>query len=324
MWRGPGLLAEHWLPGDRGPDCPAAPWSSEQLDADANTRPPAFRRSGAGSTGGRHRLALGMGLELENEMAERSMPVGATAPGRDFAEAARRALIDAALGAYEDAGLSGLCTEGRWEAAVDAMRSLDLTHVARQGGGGSTAASAGALAAALTRMVAGLTDGRPKYAPVAAEMRMVAQRAGALAAELTGLAERDAIAFDDLSAAYRLPRGSEDLALARAAAIERSVLPATQVPLEIARAAAAVAELAATVAERGNTNAVADAAVAALISESVCRASALTVRVNVVGWRDVSAGAALRDAAMTFADAAARSAARAVVVVERSVDDSHA
>ena len=43
-----------------------------------------------------------------------------------MAEAVRQACIDAALRAYEDAGLSGLCHEGRWEYAVDAMRGVDL------------------------------------------------------------------------------------------------------------------------------------------------------------------------------------------------------
>ena len=42
------------------------------------------------------------------------------------AEAVRQACIAAALRAYEDGGLSGLCQEGRWEYAVDAMRGLKL------------------------------------------------------------------------------------------------------------------------------------------------------------------------------------------------------
>lgn len=43
-----------------------------------------------------------------------------------IAEAVQKACIDAALRAYEDAGLSGLCREGQWECAVDAMRALPL------------------------------------------------------------------------------------------------------------------------------------------------------------------------------------------------------
>jgi hypothetical protein len=46
-----------------------------------------------------------------------------------IAEAVRQACIDAALRAYEDAGCSGLCHEGRWEYAVDAMRGVDLRRL---------------------------------------------------------------------------------------------------------------------------------------------------------------------------------------------------
>ena len=43
-----------------------------------------------------------------------------------MAEAVRQACLAAALQAYDDAGVSGLCHEGRWEYAVDAMRALPL------------------------------------------------------------------------------------------------------------------------------------------------------------------------------------------------------
>ena len=43
-----------------------------------------------------------------------------------IAEAVRQTCLAAALQAYEDAGLSGLCHEGRWEYAVDAIRGLPL------------------------------------------------------------------------------------------------------------------------------------------------------------------------------------------------------
>src|SRR2546426_9367952 len=43
-----------------------------------------------------------------------------------LAEAVRQACVQAALAAYEDAGIRGLCVEGRWEVAVGAIRSLDL------------------------------------------------------------------------------------------------------------------------------------------------------------------------------------------------------
>ena len=45
------------------------------------------------------------------------------------AEVVRQACIEAALAAYEDAGIAGLCAEGRWEAAVSAMQSLDVRRL---------------------------------------------------------------------------------------------------------------------------------------------------------------------------------------------------
>jgi hypothetical protein len=44
-------------------------------------------------------------------------------------ETVRAACLDAALKAYEDAGIRGLCAEGRWEAALASIRHLDLSDV---------------------------------------------------------------------------------------------------------------------------------------------------------------------------------------------------
>lgn len=45
---------------------------------------------------------------------------------RDIAEAVRRACVEAALEAYEDAQIRGLCREGAWEVAIEAVRTLDV------------------------------------------------------------------------------------------------------------------------------------------------------------------------------------------------------
>lgn len=49
-----------------------------------------------------------------------------------IAEAVRTACLEAAVKAHEDAGIQGLCEEGRWEAAVGALQSLDLGKLIRQ------------------------------------------------------------------------------------------------------------------------------------------------------------------------------------------------
>jgi hypothetical protein len=46
-----------------------------------------------------------------------------------LAETVRVACVDAAMLAYEDAGIRGLCAEGRWEAALTAMRQLDVSEL---------------------------------------------------------------------------------------------------------------------------------------------------------------------------------------------------
>ena len=57
---------------------------------------------------------------MTNNVADRS---------KQLAEAVREACIAAALEGYENAGLSGLCHEGRWECAISAMRIVDLESV---------------------------------------------------------------------------------------------------------------------------------------------------------------------------------------------------
>ena len=107
-------------------------------------------------------------------------------------------------------------------------------------------------------------------------------------------------------------KGSPAETEARAVAVERAMRDSTVVPLEIARASATVAELAADVAERGNVNAVADAAVAAVLAESVCRAAALTVRINLPALSDARERSALAQDVAVRAAAAADATTRAV------------
>ena len=47
----------------------------------------------------------------------------------ELAEAVRRACLEIALEAYEDAGIRGLCAEGRWESAIDAVRQAEAARL---------------------------------------------------------------------------------------------------------------------------------------------------------------------------------------------------
>lgn len=189
-------------------------------------------------------------------------------------------------------------------------------------GGGSVAALAGALAAALGQMVAGLTVGKKKYAAVDAEMREAALRAAALVNALSALVVRDAQAYAEVAAAYKLPQEPEAAAATRQAAVTSALLRAAQVPLETARACADVADLAVTVAEKGNTNAASDAGVAALLAEAGCRGAAFNVRINVAALDDRSAGAPLLEELSGLVERTRASAGKAVARVEAGLGES--
>ncbi len=185
-------------------------------------------------------------------------------------------------------------------------------------GGGSVAAHAGALAAALAQMVAGLTIGKKKYAAVDAEMKGAAFKAISLGNTLAALVKRDAEAYSHVSEAYKLPKEPADAAARRADAVTTTLLKAAEVPLETARASVEVAQLAVLLAEKGNTNAITDAGVAALLAHAACKGAAYNVRVNVQALDDKSKGETLAREAEQLVKKANDLAERATTAVERA------
>jgi glutamate formiminotransferase/formiminotetrahydrofolate cyclodeaminase len=186
-------------------------------------------------------------------------------------------------------------------------------------GGGSVAAHAGAVAAALAQMVAGLTIGKKKYAAVDAEMKEVALKAVSLGNTLASLVKRDSEAYSLVAEAYKLPKEPAEAAARRSDRVTNALLKAAEVPLETARASVEVAQIATVVAEKGNSNAVTDAGVAALLAEAACKGADYNVRVNVSALDDPSKGASLvaesRQLVKKVADLGATVAAR----VEKSL-----
>ena len=200
------------------------------------------------------------------------------------------------------------------DAFLAAVASLDPVP-----GGGSVAAYAGALGAALTRMIAGLTLGKKKYAAVEAEIATVAASARVLAEKLESLVASDAAAYATVSAAYRMPKTTDAESDARKHAISDALVAASEVPLETARACADVADLAAIVALKGNSNAITDAGVAALLAEAGCKGAAYNVRVNVSSLEDRSRGERLVTEARQQVERAAKSAQAVSKAVESAL-----
>src|SRR6185437_4145179 len=89
-------------------------------------------------------------------------------------------------------------------------------------GGGAASALAGALSAALAEMVAQLTAGRPKYAAVDERVRVIIADLQAARARLVQLIEDDELAFQAVSAAYKLPKADDAERASRDVAIQRA------------------------------------------------------------------------------------------------------
>ena len=153
-------------------------------------------------------------------------------------------------------------------------------------GGGSAAAYTGAAAAALVAMVGRLTVGKKKYAAVESQMWPLIEAAEAHRQALTQAVAQDAAAFEDFMNANRLPKGTPEQQSARAVALEKATLRAAQVPLEIARHAVAVIELAVQAANLGNLNAISDAGTAAALARAALTGAGLNVRTNILNLSD--------------------------------------
>jgi formiminotetrahydrofolate cyclodeaminase len=162
----------------------------------------------------------------------------------------------------------------------------ELASSAPAPGGGSGAAVAGALGAALASMVCNLTVGKPKYADVQEDIQNLLAQTETLRSRLTHLIEEDIAVYYKLSSCYKMPRETDDQKPARTAAIQNVLLEATAVPMQIAEACVGVLQLCTPIAEKGNVGAVSDAGVAALLAEAALRSAALNVLINLAAIKD--------------------------------------
>jgi formiminotetrahydrofolate cyclodeaminase len=162
----------------------------------------------------------------------------------------------------------------------------ELASASPAPGGGSVAALAGALGAALTSMVCHLTIGKKKYAEVEAEMKGILVQAEGLRARFTSLVDEDTAAFNKVMEAYGLPKDSEAQKTLRTAAIREATKEATMVPLEVMKHCIDGLALAGNVAAKGNVNSISDAGVGALLLHAACESAALNVRINLKGLSD--------------------------------------
>jgi glutamate formiminotransferase/formiminotetrahydrofolate cyclodeaminase len=147
-------------------------------------------------------------------------------------------------------------------------------------GGGSAAALAGSLAAALVAMVCGM----PKTKGALARERDWLDAAGRTAQEagarLRSLVDEDAAAYDAVVAAFRLPKASEDEKARRGDAVTAAMRRATEVPLQTAESCLQVLQAAREAADHGNPNARSDAKTGAALAWAGLLGALENVRIN--------------------------------------------
>jgi formiminotetrahydrofolate cyclodeaminase len=153
-------------------------------------------------------------------------------------------------------------------------------------GGGAAAALNLAVGAALVSMVCNLTIGKPRYADHEATMKEVLDLAEAQRAAAVDLAHEDAAAFAGVSAAYRLPKDSDENKAARTAAIQEALGAAADVPLATVAAAVDVIGLAGRILDGANVNVLSDVAVAASSARSALQAARINVEVNLTSMSE--------------------------------------
>jgi glutamate formiminotransferase/formiminotetrahydrofolate cyclodeaminase len=149
-------------------------------------------------------------------------------------------------------------------------------------GGGSAAALAGTLAAALVAMVARLTVGRKAYAAVEAQAREILAEAEELRRELRRLVDEDAAAYEGVSRAYKIPKDTAG----RAQAIDDALLAAARPPAEVVKLGRRLLALAQTIEQIGNKNAVSDARVAGMLARTAIDGATENVNANLAGMSD--------------------------------------
>ena len=189
--------------------------------------------------------------------------------------------------------MSGPDAAASLTAWCDALAARNATPA-----GGSAAAIAAGLGAALVTMVAGLTAMRASYAEARPESEAAVERADFLRRRLLVLAEEDAETFREVLEALALPRNSEQEIARRSAARDDALKAAAAVQYELVLLAGETADLAEALVQRGLRSAVGDAGTAVFLAAAGARAAYWAIRSNLRRLHDDPEAERMVDAAL--------------------------
>ena len=184
-------------------------------------------------------------------------------------------------------------------------------------GGGTAAATAGAMGASLAEMVARLTLSKEKYAASHDAMRPILEAGQLARKEFVALAREDSEAYDAVVAARRLPKDTDEQKAARQNAIALANRRAAEVPMRTARAAARLLAALPELAEKGNPNAVSDVGAAALLLDACAEGALLNVGINLPGIEDAALVAEMQRETAVLQEASQRFRSHVVAMVRK-------
>lgn len=153
-------------------------------------------------------------------------------------------------------------------------------------GGGSAAALAGAVGAALTAMVCTLTAGRKKYAEHEEFVLGVQTEAEALRAQFIDVMDRDTEAFLVISRAYGMPKATDEEKAERSKAIQAGLVECIKTPMEMMELSLRTVQLTDSLLGRFNTSSASDLGVGALSLRTAVQGAWLNVLINIGSLKD--------------------------------------
>lgn len=189
-------------------------------------------------------------------------------------------------------------------------------------GGGSISAYMGALAAALGTMVANLSAHKAGWDDRWEEFSDVAEKGRDIQDRLIRLVDEDTEAFNMIMDVFAMPKNTPEEKNARAEALEKATLHATQVPLSTMKAASEAFDILQQMAEKGNPASVSDAGVGALAARAAVLGAELNVKINAAGLKDREAADRILQEAAEIASAACRSEKAILEIVNSKIAES--
>lgn len=186
-------------------------------------------------------------------------------------------------------------------------------------GGGSVSAYMGALAAALGAMVANLSAHKRGWDDRWKEFSDQAVKGQDIMERLLKLVDEDTAAFAKIMNVFSMPKSTEEEKAARAEAMEKATLYATQVPLRTMQTALEAMPLALEMARKGNPASASDAGVGAIAALAAVKGAQLNVRINAAGLKDRAMADSLTAEAEKIAKEAAEKEAEILSEVNKNI-----